>query len=1842
MTNEIGAEFVVNNQRDGDAFYQDVATLSDGRFVVVWRSSDDGDGSGSNIRGRLFSGDGSPLGDDFIINSSTLYSQEYPAVTALRDGGFAVAWSSSDGGDNSGFGIRARFFDNEGVPISDDFIANSDFAGDQSFPDIIQLSTGDVLLAWANNSGDGASAEGRLFDTAGQALGTEVELLSSSRYLPHPKLAALDNGGFAVSDYSGNVALYDGAASQLHTLRLSGPSLREVTLGTLADGRLIATWGINDAIDGQDFRVVGRLINTDGTFAGDEFQLNSTGVGSQIRPEIVALDNGGFVAVWLSSDEDDQSGHIVRARAFDENAEPLGLDYITNINRSVGHLSAELLNDGRLAITWLTREETIDGLADIRATIIDPIPTGATVGGTAVHEKAYGTAFDDLITPGGGNDIIHPGRGNDIIDGGEGDDAIKLEGRALAWEADRNPGENAWTLTSREGHGTKTISDVETIDVGGWQGSPADFAELPRAGGEDFIVNHQSYGNQERPVTASLTNGRTIVVWQTPETNTHDNRWDVRARLIEPDGSFYGNDIEISAKNQGDYDRFPAVTALQDGGFAIVWATSHEISYRKFDADGLPQGGEFVIDSFTSSGGSATELSIAQLASGNIVIAWQSRTASGDGDNGIEAKILDADGTTVADSFSVNVVTRGTQNSPSIQPTTNGGFVLFWSSDDDTDGSSYAIKARSFDGNGQPLTDEFLINTTGTGRQYEPSSVLLDDGRIFVVWESSDNADGVSYAIRGRFLASDGSPLGGDFIVNSATNASEFSPDVVRLPDGRILVVWSSGISNAYEIKGRLLESDGTPVGNEFLINTTTSGNQSEPTITVFSDGRVFVGWQTTDTGDGSGYGIRGTFLDTSASAESVVLSNATVAEGAGFGTEIGQLAATGFTPTGTVTFSLLDDAGGRFRIDGDRLVVANGDLIDFEAAPFYSVTVRMADQAGRVFEDRVSIEVLDRNEAPTNVALSPSSIVENAAGGTLVGSLSGSDPENAGAVTFQLLSDADGLFRLAGNEILVADGAALDFETDSSHTIGVRATDATGQFADRFITINVTNSAEAPTDIALSSNSVAENSAGGTLVGILSATDPNDTTGFTFTVIGGAGAKFEVVNGDELRVVDGAALDHEAGPETVTLQVADGEGNSYSESLSIAVTNLNEAPTGISLSSATVAENSAPGTVVGTLATVDVDPGDSHVYSITSDPSGFFQNIGNEIRVRDAANLDYETATSHQITVETRDAGGLTTSQIFTITVTDVPEDGSGAGSGPTGIQLSPNNVLENVAPGTLIGVLSATDPDDTSGFTFEIVGGASDKFLITNGNELRVAAGAVFDHEATLAESLVVRVADSGGNVLNEELSISVVDVNEAPTAITLTGTTVPENSAGGTAIGTFSSADPDVADSHTYTVLNDPSGFFTIVGDVLQVLPQANLDYESATSHSITVESRDAGGLSATRDFTISVSDIAEGNDGNSSDPIIGTEGDDDILGGAGEDIIDGGSGDDDLDGGGGADSIQGGPGNDTINGGGGEDEVFGGPGTDDINGNDGDDILSGGDGNDTISGGQGDDLIWGQDGSDQLDGGDGDDLVDGGSGDDILIGGPGDDRLYGRSGNDLIIGNEGNDLLDGGAGSDILRGGAGDDTYYVDDVTDIVEELPNSGNDTVISTISIALPENVENGVLSGADPLSLTGTESANSLEGNNAGNLILGGDGFDFISGKAGGDQLFGEEGNDTILGGRGRDKVFGGSGNDILNGGSGRDVLRGEDGNDKIYGSKGKDRLFGDEGNDRLYGNDGSDYINGGDGRDIAYFEGRAARYEIKKTGNDRAIVIDTSDGDRNVVVDVEVLRFSDDDVGL
>ncbi|MCP9880818.1 hypothetical protein KBY74_13325 [Cyanobium sp. A1C-AMD] len=175
----------------------------------------------------------------------------------------------------------------------------------------------------------------------------------------------------------------------------------------------------------------------------------------------------------------------------------------------------------------------------------------------------------------------------------------------------------------------------------------------------------------------------------------------------------------------------------------------------------------------------------------------------------------------------------------------------------------------------------------------------------------------------------------------------------------------------------------------------------------------------------------------------------------------------------------------------------------------------------------------------------------------------------------------------------------------------------------------------------------------------------------------------------------------------------------------------------------------------------------------------------------------------------------------------------------------------------------------------------------------------------------------------------------------------------------------------------------------------------------------------------------------------------------------------------------------------------------------------------------------------------------------------------------TGNINATGNGLNNILTGNSGNNILAGAAGNDTYLVDNTGDTVMEEASAGTDTVQSSVSLAIGNNIENLTLTGTENINATGNGLNNILAGNSGNNILAGGAGNDTYLVDNTGDTAIEEAsaGADTVqssvsftignnienltLTGTGNINATGNGLNNILTGNSGKNILAGGAGND-------------------------------------------------------------------------------------
>ena len=648
------------------------------------------------------------------------------------------------------------------------------------------------------------------------------------------------------------------------------------------------------------------------------------------------------------------------------------------------------------------------------------------------------------------------------------------------------------------------------------------------------------------------------------------------------------------------------------------------------------------------------------------------------------------------------------------------------------------------------------------------------------------------------------------------------------------------------------------------------------------------------------------------------------VVENTAAGEDIGsRVTATDPDVGDTLTYSLDTDDGAAFEIDTTNGQIMTKDVLDREAKDTYTVTVSVTDgkdaagSADNTADDTRTVTIIVGNEVePPTFDEEPlpgqsnvtRTVPENTPAGRPIGDPVSATSEDGVTLTYSL-DDQDGASFDIDSNGQIKTKADLDYEDRSSYFVTVSVTDGQDAMGNTEttateddsigVTINVTDVNEKPVfaDDAPISQTVVENTAADTNIGIAyTATDDDEDT-LTYSLGGTDAGSFAI---DDLtgQLKTKAHLDYEVDSSyTVIVQVTDSRDDN-----------------GVAEGTPTVDDTHAV-----TITVTDQD--DDGSVALSSDPPSAGTTVTATLEDQDGVKAGvavtwlWETSSDQTnwstITDATTDSYAPGTDDIGDyLRVTATYEDELGAGktaqtvSGailtapPTNTDSSfadlsaTRSVPENTAAGQPIGApVAAVDPDNEDTLTYSLGGTDAASFGIdTSNGQLKTKDALDFDGGQT-TYSVDVSVTDSKDDYDTADtlvdatiaLTINVTDVNEKPVFAddAPISQTVVENTAADTNIGIAYTATDDDEDTLTYSLGGTDAGSFAIDDLTGQLKTKAHLDYEVDSSYTVIVQvtdSRDDNGVAEgtptvddTHAVTITVTD--QDDDGSvalSSDP------------------------------------------------------------------------------------------------------------------------------------------------------------------------------------------------------------------------------------------------------------------------------------------------------------------------------------------------------------------------------------
>ena len=492
--------------------------------------------------------------------------------------------------------------------------------------------------------------------------------------------------------------------------------------------------------------------------------------------------------------------------------------------------------------------------------------------------------------------------------------------------------------------------------------------------------------------------------------------------------------------------------------------------------------------------------------------------------------------------------------------------------------------------------------------------------------------------------------------------------------------------------------------------------------------------------------------------------------------------------------------------------------------------TYTMTDAAGLTSTTQITVTIQGQNDTPT-------AVVDNAvaveAGGSANGT-AGTDP------TGNVLTNDTDVDSVGNGETKTVSGVAAGVTGSASGSVASSVAGAYGA-----ITINSDGSYSYIVDNNNAAVGALRNS-GDTLDDVFTytMTDANgatSTTQITVTIQGQNDTP--VANTDNATAVEAGGVANGTSGVDPTGNVlindtdADSVGNGETKTVS-----------GVVAGTAVSASGSVGSSVSGSYGAITINSDGSYSYV-----------VDNSNAAVEALRTATDTLTD-VFTYTMVDAAGAQSTQQVTITI-------QGQNDAPHDLTATGMTIDEGLANGQIVGTVSTDDLDTSDSTLYTLTDSAGGRFSIDASGNVRVADSSRLDYESATQHDITVRVQDAAGATYDETFTVYLNDVNEfnvsAATDTDGNPNQVNENAAFGTTVGiTALAIDPDGStNSVTYSLSDNAGGRFAIDSASGIVTVSGAVDYETASSHTITVRADSSDGSFSFANFSIAVIDVNE---------------------------------------------------------------------------------------------------------------------------------------------------------------------------------------------------------------------------------------------------------------------------------------------------------------------------------------------------------------------------------------------
>jgi len=338
---------------------------------------------------------------DIQVNTHTNDVQYQADVTALADGGWLVAWGSNLQ-DGSAYGTYAQRYNADGSPNGPEFQVNTQTSGYQYEPTALQLSNGDIIIAFGVSNGGSSGSFAQRYSSDMVPIGTEFKLNSTNiNYPGQAELVDLGSGSFSTTYRLEGTSIVPNAYSDIfyREFDASNVGATEVVVNTnnqtqhqtehaiaVSGNNVLVTWAETSGVISNG--IYGRVYNTSTTTWGADYAISLGGAERYSR--VVTLSDGKFVVTWQASSIDG-NGNAVQGQLLNADGTLSGSAFTVNTT-SIGnqqYSDVTALNAGGFVVVWEGPGDNPGDMADfgIWGQVFDA--TGTKVGNEFLINETF-------------------------------------------------------------------------------------------------------------------------------------------------------------------------------------------------------------------------------------------------------------------------------------------------------------------------------------------------------------------------------------------------------------------------------------------------------------------------------------------------------------------------------------------------------------------------------------------------------------------------------------------------------------------------------------------------------------------------------------------------------------------------------------------------------------------------------------------------------------------------------------------------------------------------------------------------------------------------------------------------------------------------------------------------------------------------------------------------------------------------------------------------------------------------------------------------------------------------------------------------------------------------------------------------------------------------------------------------------------------------------------------------------------------------------------------------------------------------------------------------------------